>query len=288
MLDGSKRARDADRQHAVDLIDDAFVDGQLTQADHELRVERALSAVTVDELEALVRDLQSPPDAVAASPRPRRRGRLVAAVAAVLVIGGAVWLWSTDDESASPAPVVQAQPAEPVAPIEAPPSEAPEPEVEEPPEPAPFDLTAENVRKFRRLYEAKVGTFDTYSLSLHRHSFAATVPVRGRNARAERWDFWGRKGLEKSGDPSAVTVDEKLFSWSTLNIEAMMSNLKYARTELNLERPNDWYILVRPDYETGVPELAFYIYNKYDEAAYLHTTLAGRITERDPFDPHNP
>ena len=54
------RARDADRDRFVELIEAAYVDGQIGAADRELRVGRALSAETLDELETLTRDLQLP------------------------------------------------------------------------------------------------------------------------------------------------------------------------------------------------------------------------------------
>ena len=58
------RAKDEDRDRFVELIEAAYVDGQLNSADRELRVGRALSAETLDELETLTRDLQQPPGAV--------------------------------------------------------------------------------------------------------------------------------------------------------------------------------------------------------------------------------
>ena len=51
------RAKDADRDRCVELIEAAYVDGQINDADRELRVGRALSAETLDELATLTRDL---------------------------------------------------------------------------------------------------------------------------------------------------------------------------------------------------------------------------------------
>ncbi|HEV2798457.1 MAG TPA: DUF1707 domain-containing protein, partial [Nocardioides sp.] len=63
------RAKDADRDRFVELIEAAYVDGQLGSADRDLRGGRALSAETLDELETLTRDLQLPPGhAAPASP----------------------------------------------------------------------------------------------------------------------------------------------------------------------------------------------------------------------------
>lgn len=59
-----KRARDADRDLAVEFIQGAWVDGQLTRAEHDERVERVLRARTVADVEHEVRDLQGPGGAV--------------------------------------------------------------------------------------------------------------------------------------------------------------------------------------------------------------------------------
>jgi len=57
---GEKRARDADRNLAIEFVQNAWVDGQLTREEHEERVERVLRATTVADVEREVRDLQGP------------------------------------------------------------------------------------------------------------------------------------------------------------------------------------------------------------------------------------
>ena len=93
---GGFRAKDADRDRYVDIIEAAYVDGQLGEQDRELRVSRALSAETLDELEALTRDLQPPEGAVVRPPEPSTpavpaAGRVVAvvfvAVVALIMLG---------------------------------------------------------------------------------------------------------------------------------------------------------------------------------------------------------
>lgn len=56
----TKRARDADRDLAVEFIQDAWVDGQLTREEHDERVDRVLRASTVADVEREVTDLQGP------------------------------------------------------------------------------------------------------------------------------------------------------------------------------------------------------------------------------------
>ena len=66
MFDGDPQARvkDRDRDRAVYVIDAALRNGQISQADRDLRVERAHSAATTGELASLVGDIAAPPPLV--------------------------------------------------------------------------------------------------------------------------------------------------------------------------------------------------------------------------------
>ena len=83
MFDGDPqaRAKDRDRDRAVYVVDAALRNGQITQQDRDLRVERARAAHTIGELETLTHDIASPPaplppTAVVPPPvAPRRRPR---------------------------------------------------------------------------------------------------------------------------------------------------------------------------------------------------------------------
>ena len=94
------RAKDADRDRFIELIEAAYVDGQLNSADRDLRVGRALSAETIDELQTLTRDLQLPPGAVtttapgarAAGPRIPFLPKLVGGFVALGFIGVALFV----------------------------------------------------------------------------------------------------------------------------------------------------------------------------------------------------
>lgn len=61
MVDPQKKARDADRDAAVEVVEAAFADGQISRADYDLRVDRLLRAVTVGEVQSLVQDLRRDP-----------------------------------------------------------------------------------------------------------------------------------------------------------------------------------------------------------------------------------
>lgn len=152
--DEAKRAKDSDRTEAVEVIDTAYADGQLSLAEREQRTHSALTATTLGDLHRLTSDLQAVPAPVAAVVR-RHGPALVAALALVVGIG-AYAIFGGDDEKTEPsrqdrsAPVVRADPAE--EPVEV----ADPPVVEK--LPLEYSFTPEGVRNFRQLYRDKFGT----------------------------------------------------------------------------------------------------------------------------------
>jgi hypothetical protein len=60
VIDPQKKARDDDRDAAIEVVEAAFADGQISRPDYDLRVDRLLRAATVGELQMLVRDLRRP------------------------------------------------------------------------------------------------------------------------------------------------------------------------------------------------------------------------------------
>ena len=55
--DGRLRASDADREHVLDLLKAAFVQGLLTKDEFDMRVSRTFASRTYAELTALVADI---------------------------------------------------------------------------------------------------------------------------------------------------------------------------------------------------------------------------------------
>ncbi|WP_241566127.1 DUF1707 SHOCT-like domain-containing protein [Prescottella agglutinans] len=99
------RARDSDRDAVLKVLDAAFANGQLSEVEHEGRLESAAAARTLADLDGLVRDLQIPSelqDSVPTPPRDRSV-RWIAALAAVaaLVVGGVVVASGLSDSGSS-------------------------------------------------------------------------------------------------------------------------------------------------------------------------------------------
>ena len=95
---GHLRASHADREHVLDTLKDAFVQGRLTKDEFDLRADRALASRTHADLAALTADLPARPPTAQPTPkviraRPAnttvRNGARV--IAATTVLTGGVW-----------------------------------------------------------------------------------------------------------------------------------------------------------------------------------------------------
>lgn len=106
---GTTRAKDSDRQDACNILDKALNDGELSMEEHRERVSMATNAVTLDDLQLLVDDLQSGQSAQIQKPvqtpiiRARRNGLgLAAAAFGVTVLLGIGIGWGLYGNTTSP------------------------------------------------------------------------------------------------------------------------------------------------------------------------------------------
>lgn len=275
---GSFRARDADRDRFVELIESAYVDGQLGAEDRELRVARALSAETVDELRSLTRDLQVPegqgvvrPGSTATVQPPARTGLsvalVVAAVVGVLALVPFVFLASSSDQSASPV-----ERSAPASAVEAPVAEGAA---------APFELTAGQVRRFMQAYEQEFGTREAFVVSFFPDRVQAQVPVRGSRPRMERWTWTGQWRQDTTA--TAVTGSNERVDAGSIDVRRMFANIAVARRTLDVEDARFTHAILKR-WADEPTELNIYVSNEFDESAYLSTSPAGEIRRRHPYE----
>lgn len=277
---GGFRAKDADRERYVDIIESAYVDGQLGEQDRELRVSRALTAQTLDELDALTRDLQNRSTTVV-RPAPSRPGTrpgrvlgVIAALGALVVLLGAgvvglVVFSATDgSEVGSPTVVISGE-AVPV------PSEAEVPEAQ-----PSFAMTAPDVRRFVRAYEREFGTLDAYDVGFYPTRVGVQVPVRGSRPRFERWTWNG--AWTQDTEAAAVRGPGEVIDLGALDVRRLFANIATARKTLRVERGRLTHVLVNDWSE--VPTVNIYIGNRFDESGYLKTTLSGEVLRSFPHD----
>ncbi len=277
---GSFRAKDADRDRFVELIEAAYVDGQLGTEDRELRITRALSAETLDELESLTRDLQlpagyvAPPPPAARTVPPRRLVAMIVASGAVVALLGVgvasvVLVAGTETDSATSSEVAQATEAHTAV--------QSEPAAEEPP--APFEMTAGQVRRFLRAYEKKFGTLDAWEVGFHADRVGVQVPASRVRKRFERWSWDG--SWRQDSEASAVIGQQKFVSLGPLDVNRMFDNITRAKRTLDVPHGKLTHVLVN-DWGAG-PSVNIYIANSFDESGYLKTTLSGDVIGRYPY-----
>lgn len=276
---GDFRARDADRDRTVELIEAAYVDGQLGDADRDLRVGHALAAVTLDELSGLTRDLQVPAGHVAPAvpgrapaPRATRRvARALVALGAVAVLLGIavtslVTLASVDTDSAT------STSSSPAAPVEVPIASE---------ESATFAMAPAPVRKFLGSYEEQFGTLDVWEAGFYPARVGVQVPVRGARPRFERWSYDG--SWRQDTTASAVSNPQGTADLATLDVRRLFANIAAARKTLDVRRGELTHVLVNTRTD-GVSTVHIYIANSFDESGHLTTSMSGDVIRSHPYE----
>lgn len=285
---GGFRAKDADRDRYVDVIEAAYVDGQLGEQDRELRVSRALTAETLDELDALTRDLQnrprpvvahrSPPPVVAptrapvasATPAqwpvtPKDGGPLRAlGVVAAGVFAVAVWTTASADR---PTPEVDY-------------SAIPWSEIDGPSD-VGYEMSASDVRRFLRRYESRFDTDAAYEVGFFSDRVSAHVPLPGSHRRFEVWTWdgdWRRDARPARVDPTASVVD-----LSALDVAALFDNIEVARRDLGVRRAELSHVLVRPAAGGGTA-VTIHVRNGFGHRGFLQTTPQGEVVGSVPHE----
>lgn len=274
---GSFRVKDADRDRFVELIEAAYVDGQLGAADRELRVGRALSAETLDELESLTRDLQLPqgyvpPSAPTRAPsrapsRPRRAtGVLVGlGVFVALVVAGVTGVVALAMFAVSGEPDTVTSRGIEVTPTP----------IEEVTEDASFRMTAPQVRRFLTAYEKKFGTLDAYEVTFFPDRVQAQVPVRGDRPRMERWTWAGEWRQDTTA--AAVIGPKQRVDAGAIDVRRLFANVGVATRGLDVEGAQFTHAILHR-WNDDPTELNIYVGNEFNESAYLSTTPAGEVT----------
>ena len=275
-MDGM-RARDADRDRFVDLIEAAYADGQLGAQDRELRVSRALTAETLDELRSLTRDLQAPPGAVvphvAAAAPARLTVQLVAFIALVVLLLGAgvsgliAFAGGGGSDSATSSGVaveVESAPAQPQV-VDAP----------------QFRMDAAGVRSFLRAYEAEFGTLDAYEAGFYPARVGVQVPVRGSRPRFERWSWDG--AWRQDTEAAAVRPPSPVVDLGAIDVRRLFANIATARRTLDVQGGALSHVLINT-WTDGQPTVNIHVANTYGESGYLKTTMSGEVLRRFPYD----
>lgn len=285
---GGFRAKDADRERYVDIIEAAYVDGQLGEQDRELRVSRALTAETLDELEGLTRDLQNRPAPVApvlphadatrdsTTDGVPRAARVAVGGVFVVIALVALMVFATVGVA-----FMSTGEPEPFAPSEVSGEAIPGP-MEEVTEPAPsFEMTAPEVRRFVRAYEREFGTLEAYDVGFHPSRVGVQVPVRGTRPRFERWTWDG--GWTQDTQAAAVTGLTEPVDLGSLEVRPLFANIAAARKSLGVQRGRLTHVILHR-WRGEDPSVNIYIGNTFGESGYLRTTPSGEVVRAFPYD----
>ena len=276
MVDPHKKARDADRDAAIEVVEGAFADGQITSADRDLRVERLLQAGTVGEVQVMVRDLQPPVSRLAEmsveeraerasrnlapqppAPRPPAvAGRKMVGVVAVVfgvftVVGVAVplvMLGSVDSiQSSGTDGAISGS----------------ERELEL--------LTAEGYDELVAAVEDRTGSRTVFGATIYPGYAVVDVPVDGRSKRSAGYHYDG-DWRDWAGSGTADVERFELDRVDGATVERLVN-----KVEKLVDDPSASYVLVNArGREQGVC-LSAYTTNEYDETAYLDARCNGRV-----------
>lgn len=282
-----QRARDKDRDAAIEVVEAAWADGQIVEADRDKRVEQLLQAQTLHEVEMLTHDLQLPvsTDAVVAAPASApatvtaaqpphpystlrdlqsppmqvKKGRagcgpavLVAVIAAVGgLILGVVALTSSLD------------------PAESGPFAQPEPGVES--EDTVNVLSRGGYRDLLEDVEAATGSTEAFEGVLYPGYAVVYLPV---DARSQRYAYWYWNGEMDDLDSRGTSSYER-FDLADVDISVVVRLVNRVRGLV--EEPTSYYAIVRePDPSDGAAIWA-YASNEYSESAFISATPEGKV-----------
>ena len=268
VIDPQKKARDADRDAAIEVVEAAYADGQISRPDYDLRVDRLLRATTVGELQMLIQDLRLPEgeevtEAVEVatavdeeSPPASRSGPHLSAARIVLVSAAAVLGLGL----AVPLVIVSAgQSSEQVASGSAQAGST-------------VDLTSgKGFTRMVREVEAKTGSSTVFNAVIYSTYAVVEVPEDEKGQRSfgwyynGEWDEWTGKG----------TAEEERFELDQINGRTLATLVKEARGLV--DKPTTSYVIVNAlGRDQGVC-MSVYASNDHAETAYLDARCDGTV-----------
>jgi hypothetical protein len=286
---GGFRAKDADRERYVEVIETAYVDGQLGDQDRELRISRALTAETLDELDGLTRDLQNQPAPVVVRrpaprvveeppaeappkpvqwPAPPKTGLPVKVV--WFLVAGVFGLSMMAIAAPSPGPMD-------AMPVEGYESTVPwESGVDQ-----SYELSESTVRTVLRRYRARFQTSEAQRVTLFTYQAQAQVPAGPTRPSSQVWtwdgDAWNR-AAGREAEPVTGVVD-----LSALDVKALFRNVVVATTGLGAADAEVQRIELRPSAD-GRGRVTIHVRDGSGGRAVLETTLKGSRVREVPFE----
>lgn len=256
MLSPKTRARAVDRDEAVEVIEAAYVDGQLTREEYDVRSQRALEALTLGDVRASTKDLQRPLEqasatTAAANPTDGRRLSGMLVLAAILLAAGWVFYQAvTDDDSP--------------------------PDAGSPP-PAVDVFSADGFRDFVAALEERTGDTVVFDVSLVRNSGRVAVPADTTSDRSVSYT-WRDSGFEE-GESASTELDGVRIDLSRIDPAAMATNVEAAAALV--EEPEDAVLTVHFDEDHPRQCYNVSVSNRFSETGRVYATCSGQVLRTD-------
>ena len=256
------RARDTDRVETCSLLDTAHAEGQLTDAEHATRTDRAMKAVTFEQLGKLVDDLQIPSRYVkSAVVRPDRRprdtqpvdGRRWAGAAGLVVvaagIGALAGSCSDGGVGGSASPSI------------------------------PTLTTGEGIAHFIDDYRAHFGdTVADEALLFPEH---ASVDRKSDSDPARYVDYTYDGEFDSFGSDSSRPRDTRTLDLGAVDVPAIAQLVSGAPQSVRI--PDGEVTQVRFEYGTNdriaEPVVQIYVEGEYDRSTFMVVTFDGEILD---------
>lgn len=249
----------ADRDEAIRLVESAWADGQIVEADRDRRVDELGRAETQQDVELLVLGLRAPSyapvpvDPVAIDPvlppgqRTQRPGGGLGTVAAlsvsVLLVAGVLIVGSrTDGDDVEP------ESSGPLA-----------------------VLTEEGYDDLVAAVRHETGSTEAFGAVLYPEYASLDLPVDATSQRERSW-FW-------DGDlstTSAGTATEERFDLAEVDLALVLRLL--TRVQDVVDQETSWYAIVHAPAEHDGSVYQVYASNDFHELAYVTATADGTVT----------
>ena len=278
MAGNDKRARDQDRDQAIEVVEAAWADGQIVEADRDKRVESLLQAQTMAEVQMLTHDLQLPKTPPPPAPygqaevevdtpvpvaTTRRAGSskalwlllllipigLVIGVIAIIaaIVSGVSSATDEDDLPLTPG----ADPGRGEVNV----------------------LSADGFADLVAALEEETGSSTVFEAVLYPGYAVVGVPVDPTSEREH--SFYWDGDLEETG--TKTTTGYTRFDLADIDPDVVVSVVDQARAKV--ENPQSWYSIVRAPGESDNDTWIWgYATNEYGESGYLGSDKAGTIT----------
>jgi len=272
----SKRARDSDRDAAIEVVEAAWADGQIVEADRDKRVEELLRAQTMSEIRTYTQDLQPPQPDPSGAPRPAYG--TATTVATVKPDVAAPVRTNAGSKLACglllliPLGLVGAVIGI-IAAVVSSTSDTPEPG-EDPGVGQVNTMSEEGYAELIDDLQSETGSSVVFEAVLYPGYAVMQVPVDPTTNRYE-YRYWDGSLDEAT---SKSTTDYTRFDLRDVDPDVIVRLVDEARSRV--EDPTTWYAIVRqPDdeFDNGT-WISAYATNEFGESAYLGGDQEGNIT----------